>query len=117
MLRFRTNVISEDKGAVLKSIIITLALLACGCSLAPSVVAQESGVEVGVAVDDAAAKLGAQILERDKRKLAVVSFSDINGFESALGDFLAEEATGRQDSATRDAQAKVLEQVGDWMTR
>lgn len=36
-------------------------------------------------------EIGAQIKERQAKKLAVFSFSDLNGYQSALGDFIAEE--------------------------
>ena len=36
-------------------------------------------------------ELGAQMKERNAEKVAVVGFSDLNGFQSAFGDFLSEE--------------------------
>lgn len=36
-------------------------------------------------------RIGTQIKERQAKKLAVFSFSNLNGYQSALGDFIAEE--------------------------
>lgn len=40
---------------------------------------------------DIGKKIGTQIKERQAKKLAVFSLSDLNGYQSALGDFIAEE--------------------------
>tara|TARA_R110002012_G_scaffold208038_4_gene378073 strand:+ start:9046 stop:10026 length:981 start_codon:yes stop_codon:yes gene_type:complete len=45
------------------------------------------------AVGALAEELGAQLGEEGTERLAIFSFSDLNGFESALGDFISEELT------------------------
>lgn len=80
------------------------------------------GIEVALAetVDEAitkiAASLGTQATEKGAKDLAVVGFSEINGYQSAMTDFLAEELTTALFSAgdfsvvERSQLARVMEE-------
>lgn len=48
---------------------------------------------VDEAIGALAEKLGAQLSEEGTERLAIYGFSDLKGFESALGDFISEELT------------------------
>lgn len=52
-----------------------------------------SSQSIDEAIGSLAEKLGAQLGEEGTQRLAIHGFSDLNGFESALGDFISEELT------------------------
>lgn len=70
------------------------------------------------AMKEVAASLGPSLSESGLKKLAVVEFTDLNGYRSALGPFLAEELTtqlivakpGAFDFVERQQLVKVLEE-------
>lgn len=66
-------------------LVVTLLLLA-GAERAIAGTAEE-------AINEIATSLGAQATEKNTTNLAVVGFSEINGYQSAMTDYLAEELT------------------------
>ncbi|MCZ4368682.1 FlgO family outer membrane protein [Sulfitobacter dubius] len=52
-----------------------------------------SSQSIDEAIGSLAKKLGTQLGEEGTERLAIYGFSDLNGFESALGDFISEELT------------------------
>ena len=70
--------------STLKVLVVTVAI-----ALPVSALAQSIDEAIGALAE----KLGAQLSEEGTERLAIYGFSDLNGFESALGDFISEELT------------------------
>jgi len=52
---------------------------------------QVSAADLEPSIDELATDIGSQLTKRQVSKLAVVGFTDLNGYQSALGDFVSEE--------------------------
>lgn len=97
-------------------IVRNLIFLACTLSILMTGSSAKGADSLESAMKEVAASLGPSLSESGLKKLAVVEFTDLNGYRSALGPFLAEELTtqlfeakpGAFDFVERQQLAKVL---------
>lgn len=81
-----------------------------------------SAADLDTSIQEIGKSLAVQMKERQAKKLAVVSFSDLNGYQSALGDFIAEELIttlfneGDFDIVERRELERVLSEQGSYTT-
>lgn len=77
-------------------LVYTVAFGLVGMLVAPAILAAtENKNAIESAMDGVARSLGGQLAESGLRKLATAEFSDLNGYRSALGPFLADELMHR----------------------
>lgn len=61
------------------------------CVMSICLVTETVAADLESSLQDLSRKLSAQLVEKDVEKVAVVGFTDLNGYKSALGDFISEE--------------------------
>jgi len=92
---------------------IRQSLLSCFILIVISV-APVFAADLESSIAELAQSINAQMSEKQARKLAVVGFTDLNGYKSALGDFISEELitnlvnTGKFDIVERRELNRVL---------
>lgn len=104
----------EDQKRVARSRAVARAALLCLATLFAGSSASGVGASLEEGLDSMAASLAAGLGEHGVHRLAVVEFTDIRGYESALDPFLAEELTTRLfalDRTFRIVERRQLQRV------
>ena len=90
------------------------------CAMMFFLASQAYADELETSLQELSGKLSSQLVEENVQKVAVVGFSDLNGYKSALGDFVSEEivtsliAAGGFDVVERRELDRVLSEQSEY---